>query len=143
MAPPPAAAAPVPAPGSPEAAAEGARLREEGLRLRARIKVEEALAVLKQAVAVDPSAENHAAYGRLLRDLTVIDKALYHLRAAAEADPRNADRWIELANAYYLKPDPGLAWQAEKRAREAEPGLQLRRTRGQLERADDSTAPAQ
>jgi len=102
--------------------------------------VREALASLKDAVRTDPSPENHAAYGRLLRDLTAMDDALYQLRAAAEKDPGNADRWIELANAYYLKPDPGLAWNAEKRAKQAEPGLQLRRRGGKVERASDSAA---
>jgi hypothetical protein len=63
----------------------------------------------------------------LLYRLTALDEAAIHLRAAAELDPMNADRWIALANLYYRKVDLGEAWKAEKRAREAEPGLELAR----------------
>ena len=127
-------------PSADHAALEGARLREQGMRLLRDKRVDEARAAFEGAIALDPSAENHAAYGRALRDLFAMTGALYHLRAAAEAEPDNADRWIELANAYYRKPDPGEAWKAEKRAREAEPGLILRRENGKLVRAGDSGA---
>jgi len=130
----------VPAPPPP--AADPARAEQLRTKAEAALKkgeLEEALEAFEKAVEADPfSASNHGDYGRLLRDLTAIDKALYHLRQAAELDPGNPDRWIDLANAYYLKPDPGKAWAAEKRAREAGPNLKLRRDRrGLLERADD------
>lgn len=141
---PPAAGSPAPAPATPPPRDP---LRAAGLRARADAllkdaKIPEAVDAFDAAIEADPSsARNHGDLGRLLRDLTAIDRALYHLRRAAELDPGNADRWIELANAYYLKPSPGDAWKAEKRARQADPNLKLRRGRGGLlERADDTAA---
>jgi tetratricopeptide (TPR) repeat protein len=120
----PAAATPGAAPTS---AADGVALRAEADRLIAAGKVMEGIAVFRKAVAAAPTAENHGDLGSLLYRLTAFDEAAVNLRAAAERDPGNADRWIALANAYYRKVDPGEAWKAEKRAREAEPGLVLGR----------------
>jgi tetratricopeptide (TPR) repeat protein len=99
--------------------------REEADRLIAEGKVMEGIEVFREVVAADPTAKNHGDLGALLYRLTAFDEAAIHLRAAAELDPGNADRWIALANVYYRKVDPGEAWKAEKRAREAEPGLEL------------------
>ena len=130
---PPAARDPTPAPAPPQAApppvdlAEGARLREEADRLLAEGNLRDGADALRKATAADPSAKNHGDLGALLESLTVRDEALVHLRRAADLDPGNADRWIALANAYYRAVDPGKAWKAEQRAREAEPGLVLGR----------------
>lgn len=109
------------------AAADGAALRAEADRLVAAGKVIEGIEVFRKAVEAAPTAKNHGDLGSLLYRLTAFDESARHLRAAAELDPGNADRWIALANAYYRKVDPGAAWKAEKRAREAEPGLELGR----------------
>jgi len=114
---------PTPA-GTPE---DGPRLRAEADRLIAEGKIPEGVAALRKATEADPSASNHGDLGSLLLRLTAMDEALVHLRRAADLDPGNADRWITLANAYYLKVNPGEAWKAERRAREAEPGLSLAR----------------
>lgn len=141
---PPNAVAPA-APPAPADPALAAQLRAQADAFLAAGKVREAIDAFEAALEADPSsARNHGDYGRLLRDLTAIDKALYHLRRATELEPASADRWIDLANAYYLKPDPGEAWKAERRAREAAPGLELRRNRrGLLERANDTAAAGQ
>ncbi len=135
----PAPAPPVPAPDP----ARAAEFRAQADAFLKEAKILEAIDAFEKALQADPSsARNHGDYGHLLRDLTAIDKALYHLRRATELDPGNPDRWIELANAYYLKPDPGKAWEAEKQARAADPNLKLRRSpRGLAERADDTARP--
>jgi tetratricopeptide (TPR) repeat protein len=116
------------APKAPQPVPEnGSALRDEADRLIADGKVLEGLEVFRRAVAADPTAKNHGDLGSLLYRLTAFDEAATHLRAAAELDPANADRWIALANAYYRKVDLGEAWKAEQRAREAEPGLELAR----------------
>ncbi len=79
--------------------------------------------------------------GGLLYRLTAFDEAAIHLRAAAELEPGNADRWIALANVYYRKVDPGEAWKAEKRAREAEPGIELGRDNEGMRMRKGATAP--
>jgi len=106
---------------------DGAALREEADRLIREGEVREGLDVFREAVEADPSAKNHGDLGEILYRLSALDEAGVHLRAAAELDPGNADRWIALANLYYRKVDLGEAWKAEKRAREAEPGLELGR----------------
>jgi tetratricopeptide (TPR) repeat protein len=118
--------APAPEPSEPVVTG-GAALRDEADRLIADGKVLKGLEVFRRAVAAEPTAKNHGDLGSLLYRLTAFDEAATHLRAAAELDPSNADRWIALANAYYRKVDPGEAWKAERRAREAEPGLELAR----------------
>lgn len=115
------------APPAPAVATDGAALRAEADRLIAEGRVTEGIEVFRKAVEAAPTAANHGDLGSLLYRLTAFDEAALHLRAAAELDPGNADRWIALANVYYRKTNPGEAWKAEKRAREAEPGLQLGR----------------
>ena len=127
VAPPPApVAAPVAQP-SPVAPPESAARREDADRLIAEGKVMEGIEVFRKVVEADPTAKNHGDLGSLLYRLTAFDEAAVHLRAAAELDPGNADRWIALANVYYRKVNPGEAWKAERRAREAEHGLELGR----------------
>jgi tetratricopeptide (TPR) repeat protein len=134
---------PLPAPPAPPpaATADGVALREEADRLIAEGRILEGLDAMRKATAADPSARNHGDLGSLLARLTALDEALIHLRRAAELDPGNADRWIALANAYYRKVELGEAWKAERRAREAEPGLVLGRDGGGLRiRKNDSAA---
>ena len=116
-----------PVPPTPAAAVDGAALRAEADRLIAEGRVVEGIDVFRKAVEAAPTAKNHGDLGSLLYRLTAFDEATLHLRAAAELDPGNADRWIALANVYYRRVNPGEAWEAEKRAREAEPGLELAR----------------
>lgn len=101
--------------------------REDVDRLLAAGKVQDAIDAFRKLVVTEPTAKNHGDLGTLLYTLTAFDEAAVHLRAAAELEPGNADRWIALANVYYRKVNPGEAWKAEKRAREAEPGLELGR----------------
>jgi tetratricopeptide (TPR) repeat protein len=122
-----------------EPAADGKALRAESDRLFAEGKPLEGIRKLREATAADPTAKNHGDLGDLLARLTAVDEALVHLRQAAELDPGNADRWIALANGYYQAVDPGAAWEAEKRAKEAEPGLVLGRDKsGRRVRQGDS-----
>ena len=121
------------------AAGAGDALRAEADRLFAAGRPLEGIEKMREATEVDPSAKNHGDLGDLLQRLTAIDDALVHLRQAAELDPGNADRWIALANAYYQAVNPGEAWNAEKRAKEAEPGLVLGRDKnGRRVRQGDS-----
>ena len=114
--------------GAQPSTARGDALRAEAREHLSHGRAAEALAALEAAVEADPaSAANHGELGDLLLKLTAIDRALYHLEQSAHLDPGSADRWIALANAWYRKPDPGAAWKAERRAREAEPGLVIGR----------------
>jgi hypothetical protein len=134
---PPRSAEPPAPPAAP--APDGKALRAESDRLFAEGKPLEGIRKLREATAADPTAKNHGDLGDLLQRLTAIDEALVHLRQAAELDPGNADRWIALANGYYQAVDPGAAWEAEKRAKEAEPGLVLGRDKaGRRVRQGDS-----
>jgi len=112
---------------SPAPSTERPARREDVDRLIAEGKVLEGLEVFRKVVGADPTAKNHGELGSLLYRLTAFDEAAVHLRAAAELDPGNADRWVALANVYYRKVNPGEAWKAERRAREAEHGLELGR----------------
>jgi tetratricopeptide (TPR) repeat protein len=105
--------------------ADAIKLREQADRLLAEGRIPDAIDALREATKADPSARNHGDLGRLLASVLAQDEALIHLSKAAELDPDNADRWIELANAYYRSVDPGKAWAAEKRAKLADPGLVL------------------
>ena len=87
----------------------------------------DAVDALKAAVDVHPSARTHGALGDVLFTAGVADDSIYHLEAARDHDPENPDRWIALANAYYLKVDPGKAWAASRRARELDPAIRLTR----------------
>ncbi len=117
-----------PATAVPATARTASAVRREDVdRLLAEGKVLDAVEAFRAVVAAEPTARNHGDFGSLLYRLTAFDEAALHLRAAAELDPGNADRWIALANVYYRKVNPGEAWKAERRAREAEPGLELGR----------------
>lgn len=99
------------------------------------------LAFLQNAVERAPAVETHAALGGLYLELGAAGAADPHLRAAAEADPGSADRWLALANALALKPDPIAAAHALERARTAEPGLRVTRdATGRLIRHSTPTA---
>jgi tetratricopeptide (TPR) repeat protein len=117
--------------------------REDADRLIAEGKILEGVEVFRKVVEADPTAKNHGDFGSLLYRVTAFDEAAIHLQAAAELDPGNADRWIALANVYYRKVDPGAAWKAEKRAREAEPGLELGRDSEGMRVRKGETAPRQ
>jgi hypothetical protein len=124
---------------APQIGSEVVDLRVEADRLIAEGRVLEGVNMMRKATEADPSARNHGDFGHLLQRLTAFDEALVHLRRAAELDPGNADRWIALANAYYRAVNPGEAWKAEKRAKEAEPGLELgRAANGMRVRKGDS-----
>lgn len=130
-APPPAAetvSPPTPSPDeNPVVVVDAVRLREEADRLIASGHALEGIELMRQATAANPTAKNHGDLGSLLLRLTAVDEALVHLRQAANLDRRNPDRWVDLANAYYRKVDLGEAWKAERRAREAQPGIELKR----------------
>ena len=122
--------APAPAPEVlsrpiPPPPADAGKLREESDRLLAEGQLGPAIEALKAATRADPSARNHGDLGTLLYKTLALDQAVIHLQKAAELEPGNADRWITLANAYYRKVDLGKAWDAERRARKADPGLVL------------------
>ena len=128
---------------SPMVTADGVALRAEADRLIADGQIKAGIEVFRKAVEAAPTAKNHGDLGSLLYRLTAFEEAARHLRAAAELEPTNADRWIALANVYYRSVDPGEAWKAEKRAREAEPGLELGRdAEGMRIRKGQGAAPA-
>jgi len=85
------------------------------------------LALLREAARRAPSVETHAALGGLYFELGAVRAAEPSLRAAAEGDPGNADRWIALANALALKPDPMAAAGALEHAQAVEPALRVGR----------------
>ena len=85
------------------------------------------VSLLETAVARAPTVETHGALGALYLELGAAGAAEAQLRVAAEGDPGSADRWIALANALALKPDPLAAADALERARSAEPGLHVTR----------------
>jgi len=126
-APPAAGSVPAPSTAAPPSRATGEDPREKADRLLAEGKVHEGLDAMREAVEADPSARNYGDLGAMLERLTAFDEAARNLQKAAELDPTNADRWIALANVNYRKVDLGEAWKAERRAREAEPGLVLGR----------------
>lgn len=99
------------------------------------------LELLRTAVERAPAVETHAALGALYLELGAAGAAETHLRAAAEGDPRTAERWIALANALALRPDPIAAADALEHARAAEPGLRVTRDAGGW-LAREPTAPA-
>lgn len=109
-----------------------AALLAEAGAARRRGDLRSTLALLRRAVAGEPGGETHAALGGLYLELGAAGAAEPNLRAAAEADPGNADRWIALANALALKPDPMAAAGALDRARAADPGLRVTRDAGGL-----------
>jgi tetratricopeptide (TPR) repeat protein len=119
-----------PPPGPLAARTEAASLLANAAAARRQGDVRATLSLLRAAVERAPSVETHAARGALLLDLAIPDAAATDLRAAADGDPDNAERWIALANALALKPDPMAAAAALERARAAEPGLRVRHDAG-------------
>ena len=109
---------------------EAASLLASAVDARGRGDLRTTLRLLQTAVERAPTVETHAALGGLYLELAVAGAATTHLRAAAEADPQTADRWIALANALALKPDPVAAAEALERAQAAEPGLRVARGTG-------------
>ncbi|HEY2772959.1 MAG TPA: tetratricopeptide repeat protein [Candidatus Binatia bacterium] len=136
-------AAPRPHDGAGREPVDSVLLRQQADAAIANGDLAQGLEKMKAATAADPSARNHGDYGDLLEKLTDFDGAIRELRAAADLEPGNADRWIALANAYYLKVDPGEAWKAEGKAREAEPGLVLGRAANglRIRKGDSAAAP--
>lgn len=128
------------APATPaDSAAEGDRLRDQADRLLAEGRVHDAVDAMRKAAEIEPNARNHGDLGALLERLTAFRDAARHLTLAAELDPSNADRWLAAANAWYRAVEPGEAWKAERRAKQAEPGIELRRDAGgRLVRADQA-----
>lgn len=118
---------PVVSPPTPAARAEATALIAAAVQARGAGDLRAAVEDLQAAVERAPSVETHGALGALYLEMGVTASADVHLRAAAEGDPTNADRWIALANAYYLKPDPGAAAEALAQARAAAPGLRVSR----------------
>jgi tetratricopeptide (TPR) repeat protein len=98
-------------------------LLEDGAAALANGDMKKGFAAYRRAVDYDPNAETHGALGALYLKSAVVSEAEFHLRRAAEIEPYNADRWLALANAYFLKSDLGAAWKAIDRAKEVEPGL--------------------
>jgi Flp pilus assembly protein TadD len=119
--------------------AEAAALIAQAADARSRGDLRATLALLQAAVARGPTVETHAALGGLYLELGATSPAESNLRSAVEGDPRNPDRWIALANALALKPDPMGAAGALDRARAAMPGVQITRNAdGWLVRAPSS-----
>ena len=118
----------------PEATASAMLVAADAARRRGDLRT--TLALLEDAAARAPGVDTHAALGALYLDLGAVARAERNLRAAAENDPANADRWIALANALAAKPDPMAAAGALARARAVEPGLRIGRdSAGRLVRA--------
>lgn len=114
----------------PDAHVEAGKLLRSAAEARARGDLRATLELLSSAVERAPTVETHAALGGFYLAVGAAAAAETHLRAAAEADPRNADLWIALANALALKPDPMAAAAALERARAAEPDLRVARDGG-------------
>lgn len=89
--------------------------------------MEAGLQAFRRAVEFDPSASTHAALGRLYLRAAATNDAVFHLRRSAELDPQNPDRWIDLANAYFLKQELGEGWRAVDTAKAVEPGIEIER----------------
>lgn len=119
-----------PSTASPEASAVAATLLADAASARRQGDLRTTLALLRTAVERAPSVETHAALGGLYFELGAARAATKSLRAAAEGDPENADRWIALANALALAPDPMAAARALAQARAAEPALRVTRDAG-------------
>jgi len=124
---PPAAAGPLAALPEAEAHSTAAALLADAAAARRQGDLRTTLALLRAAAERVPSVETHAALGGLYLELGAVGRAETNLRAALEGDPGNADRWIALANALALKPDPMAAADALERARAAEPGVRITR----------------
>jgi tetratricopeptide (TPR) repeat protein len=119
--------APLAAIPDPALRAQAATLAIRAADARAQGDLRAVLDLLQAAVERAPAVETHAALGAFYLELGAAAAAEPHLQTAVEGDPGNADRWIALANALALKPDPMAAAAALERARGAEPGLRVTR----------------
>jgi len=81
----------------------------------------------RRAVEYNPTAETHGLVGDLYLRMAVRSEASFHLRRAAELEPENPDRWIALANAYFLSIDPIAAAKALDRAKQLDPTIVIER----------------
>lgn len=81
----------------------------------------------RRAVEYFPSAETHGLVGDLYLRMAVRSEAAFHLRRAAELDPDNPDRWLAVANAYYLATDPIAASKAIDHAKQLDPSIIVER----------------
>ncbi len=115
-----------------EAAVASSLVLEEGKKAMAAGDLTLAFEHLFRATELHGSLEAHATLGDLLVRSRQAWRADEHLRKAAEIDPQNPDRWIALANAYAIKPDPIAASRAIKRAKELEPEIVVERDDGGL-----------
>lgn len=102
-------------------------LVEQGRAALAMGDLEKGFEAYRRAADYDPSAETHGLVGDLYLRMAVRSEAEFHLRRAADLDPENPDRWLALANAYFLKSDLGAAWKAIDRAKQADPTITIER----------------
>ena len=102
-------------------------LVEQGRAALADGDLKQGFELYRRAVEYDPTAETHGLVGDLYLRMAVRSDATFHLRRAAELEPENADRWIALANAYYLSTDPLAAAKALERAKQIEPTILIER----------------
>jgi tetratricopeptide (TPR) repeat protein len=89
--------------------------------------LEKGFEAYRRAADYDPSAETHGLVGDLYLRMAVRSEAEFHLHRAADLEPENPDRWLALANAYFLKSDLGAAWKAIDRAKQADPTIDIER----------------
>lgn len=76
------------------------------------------LAYFNNAIRLFPQhASTHAAFGRFLLDINVIDYAIAHLKDATRINPNLAVAYVWLAEAYSLKGQSELAAKATSQAR--------------------------
>ena len=104
-------------------------LVEQGRAALADGDLKQGFELYRRAVEYDPTAETHGLVGDLYLRMAVRSEAAFHLSRAAELDPENPDRWIALANAYYLTTDPIAAAKALDRAKRLEPTMVIERDR--------------
>jgi len=102
-------------------------LFEQGRAALAMGDLEKGFEAYRRAADYDPSAETHGLVGDLYLRMAVRSEAEFHLRRAADLEPENPDRWLALANAYFLKSDLGAAWKAIDRAKQADPTITIER----------------
>lgn len=102
-------------------------LVEQGRAALAMGHLKKGFEAYRRAADYDPSAETHGLVGDLYLRMAVRSEAEFHLRRAADLEPENPDRWLALANAYFLKSDLGAAWKAIDRAKQADPTITIER----------------
>jgi Flp pilus assembly protein TadD len=113
--------------GSVDVAVLAASLVEQGRAALADGDLKAGFEAYRRAVEYNPTAETHGLVGDLYLRMAVRSEAAFHLRRAAELDSENPDRWIALANAYYLATDPMAAAKALDRAKQLDPTIVIER----------------